>query len=101
MNDSTKEARSSMEPMQQEEGAVRLPRVSIDLKIPLWGLLGAAVFVIGSLMSTYYQLSRVADDVNDMKASIRSNNTTTIQFAQEQALLKFRVEKLEQDRERK
>lgn len=85
-----------MAPVPEDEGAVRLPRVSIDLKLPLWGILSAAAIGIAGLLSTYNQVARVGEDMQELKAQLKANNSQTIQFAQEQALLRFRVEKLEQ-----
>lgn len=87
-------------PQQYNDGEVRLPRVSIDPRLPLWGLLGAAAALVMGLVGMYYQLDQVGKDVIELKATVRANNAETIKFAQEQALLKFRVEKLEQEKAR-
>lgn len=91
----------SMAAQHHDDGMARLPRVSIDFKIPLWGIMGSLAVFLTGLASMYFQLARVADDVTEMKATMKVNNSTTIQFAQEQALLKFRVEKLEENKERR
>lgn len=83
---------------QQDEGGVQLPRVTIDLKVPLWSLVSAAAVVVVGLVGMYYRLDQVGRDVNEMQITMKANNATTIQFAQELALQKFRIEKLEEQK---
>lgn len=92
---STPKEGSSMSPSQTDEGMAKLPRVSIDLKIPLWGIMGVVGTAALVAAFMYFTLVRVAEDVIELKATMKSSNAQTIQFAQEQALIKFRVEKLE------
>lgn len=85
---------SSM-PTETPEEIVRLPQVSIDFKLPAWSLVSVAIMVGSGLISMYFQLARVGDDVTELKAAVKTSGASTIQFAQEQALIKYRVEKLE------
>lgn len=90
---------SSMAPApKHDEGAVQLPRVSIDFKVPLWSLVVVAAIGVTSLVAMYYQLQQVGIDVNEMKSTVRTVNSSTIQLAQDLAVLKFRMDKLEQER---
>ncbi|HEY0915658.1 MAG TPA: hypothetical protein VGE22_12375 [Solimonas sp.] len=74
---------------------VRLPRVVVDFKIPLPWLLGGAVAVLWGLITMYFQLMNLTASVEEMKATVKANNNSTLQFASELALAKFRIEKLE------
>lgn len=84
----------------QQDDAFRLPRVTIDLKVPLWSLMTVAAIAFSGLVGMYYQLDQVGRDVVDLKATLRAVNSDTIKFAKEQAVLEFRVQKLEQMRDR-
>jgi hypothetical protein len=92
------EREAAMPPAPIDEGQARLPRVTVDLKIPLWGLASAAVIVVWGLVSMYFKLTNVSESVISMQADVRAFNAATTQFASEQALIKYRVEKLEMDR---
>lgn len=81
-----------------DEGAVHLPRVSIDFKVPLWSLVATAGLGLGALITMYYRLDQVGRDVTEMQIAVRSMNGVTLAFAQDSAILKFRVDKLEQER---
>jgi len=95
-----KESAVPTPPEQEDQGALRFPSVTVDFKIPLpWLLSGAGVLLWG-LIAMYFQLRGVSESVDELKASVKTNNVTTIQFAQEQAILKFRVEKLEAEQAR-
>lgn len=87
-------------PPSNNENGVALPRVSIDFKLPLWGLVSIAIAMGSYQVSMYFQLARVGEDVTELKAAVKASNSATIQFAQEQALLKYRVEKLEAEQPR-
>jgi hypothetical protein len=80
----------------QDEGSLQLPRVSIDMKLPMWGLVTAAVIALSCLIAMYYRLDQVGRDVNEMQLALKATNATTIQFAQDLAVMKFRMDKLEQ-----
>lgn len=77
------------------DDGMRLPRVKIDLSIPVWGLATGGVVVVWGLVSMYFTLQDVSGKVSDLQATVRASNTATIQLASDQALLKYRVEKLE------
>lgn len=81
-----------------DDALVKLPRVTLDLKVPLWSIASAACVMVTGLVGMYYQLDQVGKDVVELKATLRAVNAETIKFAREQAVLEFRVQKLEQAR---
>jgi hypothetical protein len=80
----------------QDTTTVSLPRVSVDFKIPLWGIMGAAAIFLTGLASMYMQVGRVAEDVLELKAYARTANGTTLEFAKAQARLEARIERVEE-----
>lgn len=83
-----------------ERGPVKLPRVGVDFTITLPWLLGATGVLLWGLISMYFQLMDVSKSLEQLKQDVRSSNQTTIQLAKDQAVIAFRLDKLEHDRER-
>lgn len=79
----------------QDEDQVRLPRVTLDLKVPIWSVGIALAGLVWSLVSMYFQLSTMSAQMADLQLLLKASNTQTVQLAAEQALLKYRIEKLE------
>lgn len=84
---------------QPDDGAVKLPRVSIDFKIPLPWLIGGAAFIVTGLVSMYYQQLQIAENVMELKTSMKTTNAMTTQLVTDQAIMKYRLEKLEHDKQ--
>ncbi|HYE71195.1 MAG TPA: hypothetical protein VD932_06715 [Aquabacterium sp.] len=78
-----------------DEGQARLPRVVVDFKLPLPWLIGGALVIAWGLISMFFKLSAVSENVDELKATVKASTAVTTQFAGEQALIKYRVEKLE------
>ena len=74
---------------------MRLPRVTVDLKIPLWGLASGGGALLWGLVNMWFTLNSLAAQMTDMQALLKANNAATVSLASEQALLKYRIEKLE------
>lgn len=72
-----------------------LPQISIDLKLPLWGLVTFAGAVVWGCVSMYFTLNDVSNKVSELQGSVKSANANAITLTSEQALIKFRLEKLE------
>lgn len=81
------------------ETSVRFPRMSLDFKLPLPWVLSGAISVLWGLIGMWFKLSSVSDSVEEMKVAVKANNLTTVQYASEQTLIKYRLEKLEAKRE--
>jgi uncharacterized membrane protein (DUF106 family) len=81
--------------MKPEETQARLPRVVVDLKIPMWGLMSAAAVLAAGLINMYITLIDVSSKMSEMQGTVKATNGETIKMAQEQALIKYRLEKLE------
>lgn len=79
----------------QDQDGLRLPRVTIDLKIPLWGLASAGTVMVWGLVNMWFTLATLSTQMADMQALLKANNAATLQLTSEQSLLKYRIEKLE------
>lgn len=87
-----------MNPNPQDNDVVKLPRVTLDPRVPLVWLASGAVAVGAGLVGMYYKLDNVAESVTQLKSDVRANNDKTIEFARDQAVMEFRLQKLEQER---
>lgn len=76
------------------DGAVALMRM-VDFRIPLPWLMSGFIVGIMALVGMYYQLQSVSEALRDMQVTLKANNSSLIQLTAEQALLKYRIEKLE------
>ena len=85
---------------QQDAQQVRLPRVVVDFKIPLPWLLGGAGVMFWGLGGMWFKLAALTDNVHELQIAVKAGTATTIQYASEQTLIKYRIEKLEAERER-
>jgi hypothetical protein len=74
---------------------LRLPRVTIDLKVPLWAIASAAASVLWALVSMYFQLATMGSQMAEMQALLKASNASTIELARAQALVEYRLTKLE------
>lgn len=75
----------------EEVGEVKTPSIVIDFKVPLTALAGAAIFVAGALITMYFQLASVTEAVRDLKLDVKASHLQ----AQEQGVMKYRLDKLE------
>ena len=87
--------RARQENEQQEEGApVRITRV-IDFRIPLPYLLSGAIAVTCILISMYFSVQQLIRDVGELQVTVKAGNTQASTVAGEIALLRYRVQNLE------
>jgi len=86
---------------QQDGQQMRLPRVIVDFRIPLPWLLGGAGVVFWGLVGMWFKLVALDDNVAELQIAVKAGTATTIQYASEQALIKYRLEKLEAKEERR
>ena len=72
---------------------VELPgaRLTIDLKIPLWGMITAAGAGFILFASLYFSVQALTDAVKDLQITVKSGNTSVMTLQSEQSLIKFRV----------
>lgn len=82
-------------PMATEESTVRLPRVTLDLKVPIWAVGSAVAGLVWALFSMYFQLMAQSQALIELQTLLKSNNQTAVQMQIDIALMKQRVEKLE------
>lgn len=86
--------------MEQDTQPGDLPRISkvIDLKLPLNWLLTVAFSLALLIGGMYFQLRQLAEDMTDLKISVKSGNSQASNVQSEIAILRFRVENLESDK---
>lgn len=84
--------------MTHENSDVDLPALSrmVDMKIPLWSVLSFIMFLGAGAISMYYKLEKVSETLGDLQVTVRSGNSQSSVVLGELALLKYRVENLEQ-----
>lgn len=92
---------TEMSDSNRDDGVAKTPPIAVDFKLPLAYLVGGAIFIGSGLIGMYYQLANVSEKVTSMQSDLKANGAMTIEFAKEQAVMKFRLEKLEQDNNRK
>ena len=73
---------------------IRISRV-IDFRIPLPWLLSGLIVVLWALISMYFALNQLVREVGDLQITVKSGNTQYATLAGEQALLRFRLENVE------
>ena len=79
----------------REDDRMRLPSVTIDFRVPLWQIVASGGFFVSSLIGMYYQLAELSRNVIELQATVKANNAQVIEFAREQGIMKYRLEKLE------
>lgn len=69
------------------------PRVSriVELKIPLHWLLGVCGLVGWALISMYFSVGVLVENVKDLQITVKAGNGSVVAVAGELALLKFRL----------
>jgi hypothetical protein len=72
-------------------------RFTIDLKVPLWGMLCAAGAGFVLFASLYFSVQALTDAVRELQITVKSGNTSVSVLTSENALLKFRVGSIESD----
>ncbi len=84
----------------ENEATGRLPRVVVDFKIPLPWLLAAAGSIFWGLIGMWFNLAALGESVAELQIAVKAGTATTIQYASEQTIIKYRLEKLEAERDR-
>lgn len=73
------------------------PRI-IDMKLPLPWLLGCAGTIVLAFAYVSFSVDRMREDVAELRATAKAWNERLSSMTSETALLKYRVEALERDR---
>lgn len=83
--------------MTQDTQPGDLPRMSriVDVRIPLWGLIGAFAAAAYFIIGTWFTSGQTAKDVNELQITVKAGNQQVTTLAGEQALLRFRLENIE------
>lgn len=79
----------------EESNEARLPRVSVDLRIPLWGIASGATVFLAGLVNMFFTLQSLSTQVAEMQALLKSSSAQTTHMAADLALMRYRIEKLE------
>ena len=90
---------SNSDASDENEATGRLPRVVVDFKIPLPWLLAAAGAIFWGLIGMWFKLAALGESVAELQIAVKAGTATTIQYASEQTIIKYRLEKLEADRD--
>lgn len=91
---------SNSDASDENEATGRLPRVVVDFKIPLPWLLAAAGSIFWGLIGMWFKLAALSESVAELQIAVKAGTATTIQYESEQTLIKYRLEKLEAERDR-
>lgn len=87
---------SNSDASDENEATGRLPRVVVDFKIPLPWLLAAAGSIFWSLIGMWFKLAALGESVAELQIAVKDGT----EYASEQTLIKYRLEKLEAERDR-
>lgn len=82
----------------QNDGQVTLPRISIDFKIPIWAVASAAFFALWGGVTMYFELRDVSAKVTNMQMTVEASRAATANLSAEQAFIKYRMDKIEQEK---
>ena len=72
-------------------------RVTVDMKVPLWGLISAAGAGFVLFAGLYFNVQSLTEAVRELQITVKSGNTSVSVLTSEMALLKFRTGTLEAD----
>ena len=66
-------------------------RLTVDLKIPLWGMITAAGAGFILFASLYFSVQALTEAVRELQVTVKTGNTSVMTLQSEQSLIKFRV----------
>ena len=72
----------------------------VDFKIPLIWLLGGFIVALTAVISMYYQLQEVSKTMNTLVQTVNASNNANIVRDGDVALMKFRLNSVEQEVDR-
>ena len=72
-------------------------RLTVDLKIPLWGMITAAGAGFVLFASLYFSVQALTEAVRELQVTVKTGNTSVMTLQSEQSLIKFRVGTNESD----
>ena len=74
-----------------------IPPITLDFRIPLWGLIGAAGGGFVLFASLYFSVQSLTEAVRELQITVKTGNTSVMTLQSEQSLIKFRVGTNESD----
>jgi hypothetical protein len=84
-----------------DDGVTKLPRISIDFKVPIWALISVVGVAVLGGMKMYFTMEDVQQKVGELRVYTEGQRAWQANYSSEQALIKYRIEKLETDKEKK
>jgi uncharacterized protein YoxC len=75
-------------------------RITLDLRVPLWGVISASGAGLLLVAGLYFSVQALTEAVRELQITVKSGNTSVSVLSSETALLKFRVGTLEVDVQR-
>lgn len=72
----------------------------VDFRIPLVWLLGGFLMAASVLIGMYFQLQQVRESLTELQATVKAGNVQAITIASEIALMRYRIENIENARAR-
>jgi hypothetical protein len=79
---------------QPDQTADRISRV-VDFKIPLIYLISGVISLGWVLISMWFSVGQLVKTVDDLQITVKSGNSSVVAVAGELALLKFRLQNVE------
>lgn len=96
------------DPAIEAPSRLRMPRVAVNMELPLYAVVGVAATIAWGAISMYFQLKSVVESMAEVKTSIKeSREAATLLIGDltalkgRQGLLEYRVDKLESKEARK
>ena len=74
-----------------------IPPITLDFRIPLWGLIGAVAGGFVLFASLYFSVQALTEAVRELQITVKTGNTSVMTLQSEQSLIKFRVGTNESD----
>lgn len=70
-------------------------RITLDLKVPLWGVISASCAGFVLFAGLYFNVQALTEAVRELQITVKTGNTSVSVLSSEVALIKFRVGSLE------
>ena len=70
-------------------------RITLDLKVPLWGVASALCAGFVLFAGLYFNVQALTEAVRELQITVKTGNTSVSVLSSEVALIKFRVGSLE------
>lgn len=79
---------------------IALMKVGVDMRVPLGWVLSTLGAGLLALIAMYYSIQSMGEAVREMQITLRQNQQAFIQLTGDFALVKYRLERLEEKEEK-